>query len=84
MAINVVSSVQCNGELVPDIILLKQYYHHRGTRLNAMKRFCINNLGKKRTRYSVAIHYKMYRWPYNHITTIAVLSSQAKYNVDQM
>ena len=40
IAINV--SVQYNGGLVPDIILLTQcYYHNRGTRLNAMKRFCI-------------------------------------------
>ena len=38
MAINV--SVQYNGGLLPDIIrLLTQCYHHRGTRLNAMKRF---------------------------------------------
>ena len=36
MAIN--ASVQYNGGLLPDIILLTQcYYHHRGTRLNAMK-----------------------------------------------
>ena len=39
MAINV--SVQYNGGLLPDIILLTQSYYHRGTRLNAMKRFCI-------------------------------------------
>ena len=37
MAINV--SVQYDGGLLPDIILLTQCYHHRGTRLNAMKRF---------------------------------------------
>ena len=37
MAINV--SVQYNGGLLPDIILLTQCYYHRGTRLNAMKRF---------------------------------------------
>ena len=36
MAINVVS-VQYNGGLLPDIILLTQCYYHRGTRLNAMK-----------------------------------------------
>ena len=35
MAINV--SVQYNGGLLPDIILLTQYYYHRGTRLNAKK-----------------------------------------------
>ena len=34
MAINV--SVQYNGGLLPDIILLTQGYYHRGTRLNAM------------------------------------------------
>ena len=42
MAINV--SVQHNGELLPDIILLTQCYYHRETRLNAMKRFCICSL----------------------------------------
>ena len=40
MAIN--GSVQYNGGLLPYIILLStQCYYHRGTRLNAMKRFCI-------------------------------------------
>ena len=43
MAINV--SVQYNGGLLPDIILLTQCYLHRGTLLNAMKRFCICSLG---------------------------------------
>ena len=42
MAINV--SVQYNGGLLPDVILLTQCYYHRGTRLNAMKRFCIYSL----------------------------------------
>ena len=42
MAINV--SVQYNGGLLPDIILLTLCYYHRGTRLNAMKRFCICSL----------------------------------------
>ena len=43
MAINV--RVQYNGGLLPDIILLTQCYcRHRGTRLNAMKRFCICSL----------------------------------------
>ena len=43
MAINV--SVQYNGGLLPDIILLTlQCYFHRGTRLNSMKRFCICSL----------------------------------------
>ena len=41
-AINV--SVQYNGGLLPDIILLAQCYFHRGTRLYAMKRFCICSL----------------------------------------
>ena len=42
-AINV--SVQYNGGLLPDIIiLLTQCYYHRRTRLNAMKRFCICSL----------------------------------------
>ena len=36
--------VQYNGGLLPDIILLTQCYYHRGTRLNAMKRFCICSL----------------------------------------
>ena len=41
MAINNVN-VQYNGGFLPDIILLtQQCYLHRGTRLNAMKRFCI-------------------------------------------
>ena len=39
MAINV--SVQNDGGFLPDIILSTQCYCHRGTRLNAMKRFCI-------------------------------------------
>ena len=42
VAINV--SVQHNGGLLPDIILLTQCYNHRGTRLNAMNRFCICSL----------------------------------------
>ena len=39
MATNV--SVQYNGGLFPDIIPLTKCYYHRGTPLNAMKRFCI-------------------------------------------
>ena len=43
MAINV--SVECNGKLLPGIILLtQQRYYHWGTRLIAMKRFCICSL----------------------------------------
>ena len=37
-------SVQYNVGIVPDMILLTQWYYHRGTRLNAMKRFCICSL----------------------------------------
>ena len=37
MAINV--SVHHNGGFLPGIMLLTQCYYHRGTRLNAMKRF---------------------------------------------
>ena len=33
--------IQYNGGLLPDIILLTQCYYHRGTCLNAIKRFCI-------------------------------------------
>ena len=42
MAINV--NAQHNGGFLPDIVLLIQCYYHRGTRLNAMKRFCICSL----------------------------------------
>ena len=42
MAITV--SVQYNGGLPSDIIMLTLCYFHRGTRLNAMKRFCICSL----------------------------------------
>ena len=42
MAINV--SVQYNGGLLPDIILLTQCYFPCETRLNVMKRFCICSL----------------------------------------
>ena len=42
MAINV--SVQYNGGLLSDIILLTQCYYYRGTRKNAMKRFCYCSL----------------------------------------
>ena len=37
MVINI--SVQYNGGVLPDIMLLTQCYFHRGTRLYAMKRF---------------------------------------------
>ena len=39
MVINI--SVQYNGGLLPDIILLTQCYLHRGTRLNTMKKMRI-------------------------------------------
>ena len=42
MAINV--SVQHNGGLLPDMILLNQCYYHRGIRSNTMKRFCLCSL----------------------------------------
>ena len=42
MAVNV--NVQYNGGLLPDIILLTQCYFLQGTRLNAMKSFCICSL----------------------------------------
>ena len=42
MAINI--SVQYNGGLIPDIILLTQDYHHRGTRLNIMQRLFLYSL----------------------------------------
>ena len=38
MAVNIIS-VQCNSRFLPDIILLTLCCYHRGTRLNAMKRF---------------------------------------------
>ena len=40
MVINNVN-VRYNGGFLTDIILLTQCYLHRGTCLNAMKRFCI-------------------------------------------
>ena len=43
IAINVIS-VQHNGGFLPNIKLLTQCYCHRGTRLNAMKMFCIYSL----------------------------------------
>ena len=42
MTINV--SVQYNGGFLPNIMMLTQCYYHRGTRLNAMKRFCLCSL----------------------------------------
>ena len=42
MAINL--SVQYDGGLLPDIILLTQGFYRRGTRLNAMKKFCLYGL----------------------------------------
>ena len=40
MAINDVN-VQYNGGFISDMILLTLCYYHRGTKLNAMKRFMI-------------------------------------------
>ena len=42
VAINV--SLQYNVGLLPDILLLIQCYYHRGTHLNAMKRFGLCSL----------------------------------------
>ena len=42
LAINL--SVHHNAGFLPGIILLNQCYDHRGTRLHAMKRFCICSL----------------------------------------
>ena len=39
MAINVSVYSKTVGGLLPDIILLTQCYHHRGTRLNAIRGF---------------------------------------------
>ena len=36
--------IQYNGGLLPDILMLTQCYYHRGTRLNAIKRFCLRSL----------------------------------------
>ena len=38
------ASVQHNGGFLPGIIMLSQCYNHRGTRLNARKKFCILQL----------------------------------------
>ena len=43
MVINI-SSVQCNGGFLPDIILLTQGYPHRDIRLNNMEKLCICSL----------------------------------------
>ena len=40
----IIVSIRYNGGLLPDIILLTRCYLHRGTRLNAMKRFCTCSL----------------------------------------
>ena len=50
-AINV--SVHYNDGLLPDIILLTQCYYHRGTRLIAMKRFCLCSLCNNNFKYIV-------------------------------
>ena len=56
MAINNVSNVQYNGEFLPDVILhdpinaatiITINKYHRGTRLNAKKRFCLCSLSSK-------------------------------------
>ena len=72
MAINI--SVHYNGGLLPDIILLTQCYYHRGTRLNAMKRFCICILATSAAAALVAVNLKvdlneccLGRSPYNSV-----------------
>ena len=75
MAINV--SVQYNGGLLPDIIMLNQCYCHRGTRLNARKKFLKKNQnaprpsehppvrGKKRSKRLggiIGCNYKISSW----------------------
>ena len=56
MVINV--SVQYNGRLLPDIILLTQGYYHRGTRLNTMySGVLINNSGFVFTAYVTVYYY---------------------------
>ena len=35
---------QYNGRFLPDIVLLTLSYYYRGTRLNAMKSFCLCSL----------------------------------------
>ena len=53
MAINV-RSVQYNGGLLPDIILLAQCYFHRGTRLNTMmERFCLQRMIPPSKRFGI-------------------------------
>ena len=51
MAIN--GSVQYNGGLLPDIILLTQGYYHRGTRLNAKY---VEVLSLQATRYETVFY----------------------------
>ena len=46
MVINI--SVQYNGGILPDVILLTQGYYHWGTRLNTMKWLCIYSLCLKK------------------------------------
>ena len=55
MAINV--SVQYNGGLLPDIILLTQGYYHWGTRLNTM--YCS---GFVFTAYVIVYYYYHVGW----------------------
>ena len=40
----IVISLQHNGGFLPGTILFPQCYYHGGTRLNAIKRFCICSL----------------------------------------
>ena len=50
-------SVQYNGGLLPDIILLTQGYYHRGTCLNTMY-----SRGFVSTAYEIIFYYYHVRW----------------------
>ena len=58
MAINV--SVQYNGGLLPDIVLLTQGYYPRGTRLNTM--YCCS--GFVFTAYVTLFLFLLFFWCY--------------------
>ena len=44
MTINIYISVQYNGGLFPDILLLTRDYYRRGTRLNTMQWLCLYSM----------------------------------------
>ena len=47
-------SVQYNGGLLPNIILLAQCYYHRGTHLNAINGRSLSGMGLTRERWCCA------------------------------